>query len=572
MSQGESEVHIGGEGVEEINVVLRMRPLNDRELDPTLQKSSVGGQRAWKIVPKHNSVVQVTPDGKAIPNSNTSKGGRTIFTFDRVFGEETKTREVYEFAAGHLIKGVVDGLNASIFAYGQTSSGKTHTMQGAKSIKSGMMKLENAGIIHHAATDLFHEMERASLKENRKYSLLVSVIEVYNEQLRDLLSKEKNNKLRIRENRERGVYVDAVRYNASTLPKLLNALSAGERNRVVAKTTLNKRSSRSHIIFSVHVESVDKIEGVGAGAAKNKSNKQGRPSTAGMRFANLNLIDLAGSESVRHRSSHSTENRRKEGGSINKSLLTLSLVIQALGAPAKRQAHVNFRDSKLTRFLQPSLSGNSRLAFICCATSSASFTEETKSTFQFASRIKNVKTQSKINLVDEDDGSTLRRVNAEMKVMRATLVTTSENYRKLQIENSDLRTLVDVLTQDKQRALNRIKMLESVKEQEENKLEGENGNTRGYVERGAPMISSPTPGKEERSPNGVAEENSGPGAFDEDFGYLADVMDKLANDDSRSTINGMPSNIRPISPSAMSEVTAPTRYGSHRSLLESIGV
>ena len=290
------DLSIDGDQVEEIKVVIRLRPLSEREKNPNFQK--IAGERAWKIVPKHNSIVQMNRDG-------APAAGRSIFTYDRVFGEDSSTEEVYDFAAKGLISSVVEGRNGSIFAYGQTSSGKTHTMQGSGSIRDGTLK-NKPGFIHMVATDLFQEIEKT---EDREFVISVSVIEVYNEEVFDLLSKSQSgdNRLVIRENPASGVYVKAIRREANSLSKILSCFSAGERNRVVARTTLNKRSSRSHIIFSVNIESSPVDINIIGGGSKGRS-----------RISNLNLIDLAGSESVRHKSAHSNEKRRQEGGSINK--------------------------------------------------------------------------------------------------------------------------------------------------------------------------------------------------------------------------------------------------------------
>lgn len=534
-SQSSDILNLNGKDVEEIKVAVRIRPLNQKELE---SKDSLS---AWKAFPKHNSIVQLNPrTGKPVEDSK----GKTMFSFDKVFTAEASTEDVYEFIAQDLITGVVEGRNASIFAYGQTSSGKTHTMQGKSTISKS-----NCGIIHYAAADLFEEVAKV---EDRKYSFNVSVIEVYNEEVRDLLTKG-SKKMKIREDRERGVFVNATRLKAKDLSQLIKILSAGEKNRVVAKTTLNKRSSRSHIIFSITVESTEK-------------SNDGRPISQQQRFSNLNLIDLAGSESVRHRSIHSDERRRKEGGSINKSLLTLSLVIQALGAPASRNAHVNFRDSKLTRVLQPSLSGNSRLAFVCCATESNLYVEETKSTFLFASRIKHIKTKSRVNLLEEDEKSVLTRVNQELNTLRQTLQETVDTVKKLQGENQDLKSLVDVLTQEKLRAVKKIKILEALQEEDRVVDEIQRRTLVGETEV-IPDRDDPYGGvMYERSRN------------------LDEIVDVFIEDneqqkepeyaprhnynfESDSTLNGMPANIRANSGSNMSGVTEPTRYGSHRSTL-----
>jgi hypothetical protein len=304
---------IDEEQVDEIKVAVRMRPLNKRERDPALIRNSLTGERAWKVIPELESIVQLQSKKKPVGREDRRQG-KSLFTYDKVFNEDTQTEEVYDYLAKELVRGAVEGRNGSIFAYGQTGAGKTHTMQGAggsiRDIARGLEgRATKKGIIHMVAEDLFRFIEDA---DDRDYVLQVSVIEVYNEEVRDLLSKKKDNRLMIREDPASGVIVGAVRREASSLNKLLALLSAGERNRVVARTTLNKHSSRSHIIFCVNIESFP-AEDTGSGSKSNSFIQR----------SNLNLVDLAGSESVRHRSAHSTENRRKEGGSINKRLVFL---------------------------------------------------------------------------------------------------------------------------------------------------------------------------------------------------------------------------------------------------------
>lgn len=419
---------------EDIRVAVRMRPLNERENQ--FDSHINGSNRSWQVLKEHSSIVQIASDGLPIDD----KQGKSVFTFDGVFSENDSTKDVYDYIAKGMAKAVVEGRNASIFSYGQTSSGKTHTMQGAKSIKDGMKNKE--GLVHLAAADLFHEIEQ---RKDRKFFITVSVMEIYNEELRDLLTKtgSESSRIQIRQHKTTGVFVTTTRREALTYAKLIQWLSYGERQRIVAQTSLNQRSSRSHIIFSINVESTP-------------LNERGSSSTITSTF---NLIDLAGSESVRHRSSYSTDRRRKEGGNINKSLLTLSLVVQAL-ASKKRQSHVNYRDSKLTRVLQHSLSGNALLGFVCCATLSSLFTEETKSTLQFASRIKTVKTNAQVNFMDEK--TELERAQTEVSRMKKTIQEIVDTVKKLESRNKKLESMIETLSVDRDNALERVKLLEKV--------------------------------------------------------------------------------------------------------------
>ncbi|KAG7347885.1 kinesin motor domain containing protein [Nitzschia inconspicua] len=375
---------------EGITVAIRMRPLNDNEENK---------ERIWKVLPKYSSVTQTTRDGKPLSERVT---GRTFFTFDKTFGEDTDNRKVYDSVAKGIVGSVVQGLNGTIFAYGQTSSGKTYTMQGSGSLEEGSEDGGEGGLVHMAARDIFSQIEK---QENRLFLVRVSFLEIYNEEVRDLLAGSSQT-LQIREDPRRGVFVQSVEEIVTDSESLLRILVQGDKSRTFAATGMNERSSRSHTILRVTIESREKGESDGC-----FDDDEGRiPDGDGaVRISTLNLVDLAGSESVRH--TGATGERQKEGGLINQSLLTLSRVIVALGSP--NQTHVNFRDSKLTRILQPSLSGNARMAVICCATPSELYLEETRSTLQFASRAKLVKTNAQVNEV-LDERSMIRRLQREL--------------------------------------------------------------------------------------------------------------------------------------------------------------
>lgn len=561
---------IDEESVEDIKVVLRMRPLNKREKDPTLIRKSLIGERAWKIIPEHESVIQMQRNQKVVAKDDRRRG-RSLFTYDKVFGEDSETGQIYDVVAKELVESSIDGRNGSIFAYGQTGSGKTHTIQGSGgSIRGGdnsaRARKDQKGILQMVAEDLFRLIED---NEERDYVLQVSVLEVYNEEVRDLLSKKEDKRLSIREDPASGVFVNAIRREASSLNKLLSLLSGGERNRVVARTTLNKKSSRSHIIFSINIESFP-AEEIGSGSGSNNRTRR----------SNLNIIDLAGSESVRHRSAHSTEKRRKEGGSINKSLLTLSLVIQALGAPRKTQirgGHINYRDSKLTRVLQPSLSGNARLAFICCATASGLYMEETKSTFQFASRIKHIKTSSRINVMEEESSS---KIFDELKEVKRNMSMMEKVMRTMESDNRNLRRLLDIMTIERDDALERSSNLEKAKNAAVLAAAEADVAARTRTQRRASEAQSSKPPLSNKATASAARGDQG--------GFLSNVVGKIrgapkveATDTSayqkrqetplelleeyekKEKINGMPANIRADSArnSIQSELTNATRYG-----------
>lgn len=222
---------------------------------------------------------------------------------------------------------------------------------------------------------------------------------------------------------------------------VLKILKIGDKQRHVGCTEMNNRSSRSHTIFRLVLESQQMFD-----ESIHASPEEVDQSTL---VATLNLVDLAGSESVRH--TGATGIRQKEGGMINQSLLTLSRVIQTLTQPGN--SHVNYRDSKLTRILQPSLSGNARMAIICCATAAEGFLEETRSTFQFASRAKEIKTRAIVNEV-VDDKTQIRRMSQELAALKK-----KHAEEQAQGGNGDL---VEALQQEKAEQADKIDRLKKL--------------------------------------------------------------------------------------------------------------
>jgi hypothetical protein len=304
---------------------------------------------------------------------------------DRVFDEGATTQELYTSVCSKVVSSVVNGINGTVFAYGQTSSGKTHTMQGGGA---------EMGVLQLAAEEIFALIEAS---EHTDFSIRASYMEIYNENLRDLLSKDGQDVVKIHEDPRLGVYVLSKEETIGSFAEIQACLRRGEQFRVVGSTAMNERSSRSHAIFRLTVES-------------RVTNEHGEVS---VRSASLSLVDLAGSESVKN--TGATGQRAKEGGKINQSLLSLSRVIQQLGEGGG--GHVNFRDSKLTRLMQPMLLGNASMCMICCVTPAEQFAEETRSTLQFAARAKNVRLNPEINEV-LDKNSELKRCKRELQELR----------------------------------------------------------------------------------------------------------------------------------------------------------
>ncbi|KAG2403484.1 Kinesin-like protein [Vigna angularis] len=351
---------------ENVTVTVRFRPLNPREIRQ-------GEEIAWYA------------DGETVVRNEYNPS--LAYAYDRVFGPTTTTRQVYDVAAQHIISGSMEGINGTIFAYGVTSSGKTHTMHGDQ---------RSPGIIPLAVKDAFSIIQETP---NREFLLRVSYLEIYNEVVNDLLNPAGQN-LRIREDAQ-GTFVEGIKEEVVLSPAhALSLIAAGEEHRHVGSTNFNLLSSRSHTIFSLTVESSPCGE-----------NSEGEA----VALSQLNLIDLAGSESSR---AETTGMRRREGSYINKSLLTLGTVISKL--TEGRASHIPYRDSKLTRLLQSSLSGHGRISLICTVTPSSSNAEETHNTLKFAHRAKHVEIQAAQNTII-DEKSLIKKYQHEIQRLKEEL-------------------------------------------------------------------------------------------------------------------------------------------------------
>ncbi|XP_071930694.1 kinesin-like protein KIN-7D, mitochondrial isoform X1 [Coffea arabica] len=347
-----------------ISVTIRFRPLSEREYQR-------GDEIAWYA------------DGDKIVRNEYNPV--TAYAFDRVFGQNTSTQEVYEVAARPVVKAAMEGINGTVFAYGVTSSGKTHTMHGDQN---------SPGIIPLAIKDVFSIIQDTPGCE---FLLRVSYLEIYNEVINDLLDPTGQN-LRVREDAQ-GTYVEGIKEEVVLSPgHALSFIAAGEEHRHVGSNNFNLFSSRSHTIFTLMIESSahgDDYDGV--------------------IFSQLNLIDLAGSESSK---TETTGIRRKEGSYINKSLLTLGTVIGKLSEG--KASHVPYRDSKLTRLLQSSLSGHGHVSLICTVTPASSNMEETHNTLKFANRAKCVEIYASRNKII-DEKSLIKKYQKEISCLKEEL-------------------------------------------------------------------------------------------------------------------------------------------------------
>ncbi|KAL9662017.1 hypothetical protein QQ045_026845 [Rhodiola kirilowii] len=352
---GEELQRLGGQE-EKIVVSVRVRPLNEKEIS----KNDVSD---WDCV---NNDTIIYKNNLPIPERSMYP---SAYTFDRVFRCDCSTRQVYEEAAKDVALSVVSGINSSIFAYGQTSSGKTYTMR---------------GITEYTMADIYNYIE---MHKQREFLLKFSAMEIYNESVRDLLSAD-STPLRLLDDPERGTIVEKLTEEIlRDWYHLKQLLSLCEAQRQIGETVLNETSSRSHQIIRLTIESS------GRDFAKSSTTLA---ATVCQRIQNF--VDLAGSE--RASQSLSAGSRLKEGCHINRSLLTLGTVIRKLSKG--RNGHVPFRDSKLTRILQSSLAGNARTAIICTMSPARSHVEQTRNTLLFASCAKEVTTNAQVNVFMSD--------------------------------------------------------------------------------------------------------------------------------------------------------------------------
>lgn len=335
------------------------------------------------------STVDHMEEGNITINSSKHGKGRRSFSFNKIFGPTATQEEVFSDTQP-LIRSVLDGYNVCIFAYGQTGSGKTYTMTGPKELTR-----QTQGVNYRALSDLFLLSEQR--KDTFRYDVSVQMIEIYNEQVRDLLVTDGLNKrLEIRNSSQTGLNVpDANLVPVSSTADVIDLMNLGQRNRVVGATALNDRSSRSHSCLTVHVQGRDLMSG------------------AILRGC-MHLVDLAGSERVDK--SEVTGDRLKEAQHINRSLSALGDVISSL---AQKNPHVPYRNSKLTQLLQDSLGGQAKTLMFVHISPEPDAVGETISTLKFAERVATVELGAARVNKDSADVKELKEQIASLKAALA---------------------------------------------------------------------------------------------------------------------------------------------------------
>ena len=361
------------------------------------------------------------------------------FTFDTIFDMDSLQEDVYNITAKQAVQSVLEGYNSTIFCYGQTGTGKTYTMEGF----TYESKNPNRGIIQRTIQDIFNFIETTS-DSNTKFIIRASFLQIYNENISDLLKSDKKN-LQIREDKKKGIYVDLLSEWAVRSPLDLYALlRRGGGSRTTSATYMNDVSSRSHAVFQITVEQMT-------------TDKELNDNKAQIKVGKLNLVDLAGSERIRITGTRGQQ--LEESKKINKSLSCLGNVINAL-TDKKGKNYIPYRDSKLTRLLQDSLGGNCKTTMIATISPSEDAFSESLSTLYFAQRAKKIKNRPIIN-EDVNNRALIRKYETELKNLR----------NELELKNKMLKNngLVMQLQEEKEQALmdknNAIKELEKASRQ-----------------------------------------------------------------------------------------------------------
>ena len=392
---------------EKIQVIIRARPLERRALS------------AWAINNK-DGVISLKDNVRLkhakhfygeVQHRQSSKENKGIvaYAFDKVFGEADHTADVYNQSVKAVVQSALEGINGTVFAYGQTGSGKTYTILGTQ---------DNPGVLMLAINDIFRQVSAASASND--YTLKVGMLEIYNEELRDLLVPPINRwhageRLQIKEHPILGVKVNGLQEEIVTDKQRVKTLIAkGLHRRQTAATKLNTESSRSHTIFRMTIETKPK-------AARGQKGKPGS-----VRVSTLNFVDLAGSE--RLAKSGNVGVRAQESTQINLSLMQLGNVISKLSG-GKEGEFIPYRNSNLTRILQPSLGGNARTVIVATMSVASLHAEETSHTLRFAARAKTVINHVLVNEVISDN-ALVKQYKQEIQALQQQLRTNEEKGKE----------------------------------------------------------------------------------------------------------------------------------------------
>mmetsp|Transcript_35947 Transcript_35947/g.36629 ORF Transcript_35947/g.36629 Transcript_35947/m.36629 type:complete len:805 (+) Transcript_35947:326-2740(+) len=397
-----ADTHNEPDNRENIKVCVRIRPLlrNENDANETVayswERTTITQLNSVAIQQQsngHNNRKSLS--GGAAARNDAAAASQTMpsHTFDQLFFPDNTNEQIYETLVKDIVIQAMRGFHGSVFAYGQTASGKTFTMHGTRKLP---------GVIPLAIHECFDVIQ---MFPDREFLFRVSYLEVYNEQVHDLLNSEPT-AIKIQYDPKVGTVLSGVKEMVVVTPQQVIAMiESGEAQRHVGATDMNEKSSRAHSLFKIIIESHARSAG---------------PHSP-VRVSTLNLVDLAGSENAKMTNAKGT--RALEAKFINQSLLTLSTIIQRLSEEKpgyKNRQHYPYRDSKLTRLMQAALSGNAQIAIICTISPAASCIDETNNTLKFASRAKRIKMDSRVN-ESMDDKTLLRQYREEIEQLKAKL-------------------------------------------------------------------------------------------------------------------------------------------------------
>ncbi|XP_078110381.1 kinesin-like protein KIF3B [Sander vitreus] len=395
---------------ESVKVVVRCRPMNEKERAAKFERVVSVDVKLGQIIVRN-------------PREASASELPKIFTYDSVYDSNSKQIDLYDETFRPLVDSVLLGFNGTIFAYGQTGTGKTYTMEGVRNDP------ERRGVIPNSFEHVFTHISRS---QNQQYLVRASYLEIYQEEIKDLLSKDQSRRLELRERPDTGVYVkDLSSFVTKSVREIEHVMNVGNQNRSVGATNMNEHSSRSHAIFVITVE----------------CSELGVDGENHIRVGKLNLVDLAGSE--RQTKTGAQGERLKEATKINLSLSALGNVISAL--VDGRSSHIPYRDSKLTRLLQDSLGGNARTVMVANIGPASYNVEETLTTLRYSNRAKNIKNKPRIN--EDPKDALLREFQEEIARLKEQLQKRSgkkkrRRQRRRAGEGSDGEDLEEGETED----------------------------------------------------------------------------------------------------------------------------
>ncbi|OLY82067.1 Kinesin-like protein KIF21B [Smittium mucronatum] len=429
----------------QVKVALRVKPISKAESDK-------GERSCINIIPGTNQI---------------SIGTDRSFTFDYVFSDKSTQIDIYDKSVKPLVEQFLNGYNSTIMAYGQTGSGKTYTM-GTENSRNK----DQSGMIPRAFADIFSFLDaKQNQDSNFIYQIEASFVELYNDEIYDLLKpKGSPNKIpkKINKSSKKSPKIEALSYKKSvngfnsqssifksgktpnenyiwgniekivskSSSELLSYLSIGNENRTVGSTDMNLRSSRSHAIFTVTLtqQSISHMVNQGSPISVNNYSTQ-------KIVSKIHFVDLAGSERIKQ--TNSLGNRMREGISINSGLLALGNVISALGDALKRQLHIPYRNSKLTRLLEDSLGGNSITLMLACITESNKNYNESLSTLRYANRTRNIKNKVVVSM-ESNPASEIVALKGQIQDLQTKIREQNESLKNYSIvEPKDMLKIIN---------------------------------------------------------------------------------------------------------------------------------